>query len=309
MKRFLAAVLAASALSGASTARAADMLVKAPPPIVPFGWTGFYVGGNLGGAWDRDSFNPDPGSYRLPPFAFLDTAGLFAGNPGTLVFVPGTIPLPGTVTLDSGRRGSFLGGLQAGYNWQLGSLVYGLEGQIDGLKVSRAFAFAGPSITSIGLATFWSENLNGSGTLERDMEGSFRGRLGYAMDRLLIYGTGGVAVTNVRTHGAFAYHLALGPTLTPIPGLNNPAGSNSSDTSKTFVGGTVGAGGEYAVTNQLSLGVEYRHTFYGHEGINLGATPTLTSFAAITTPGAAVAGSYRLDSDEVMVRLNWLFKR
>src|SRR5262249_15943857 len=137
------------------------------------GWTGFYVGGNLGGAWDRDSFNLDPGSYRLPPFAFLDTAGLFAGNPGTLVFVPGTFPLPGTVTLDSGRRGSFLGGLQAGYNWQLGSVVYGLEGQIDGLKVSRAFAFAGPSITSIGLATFWYENLNGSGTLERDMEGSF----------------------------------------------------------------------------------------------------------------------------------------
>jgi opacity protein-like surface antigen len=92
MKRFLAVALAASVLSGAPTARAADLLVKAPPPILPFSWTGFYAGANLGGVWDRDSFNLDPGSpYALPPFGFSDPGGLFTGTPG-IVFVPRNNP-------------------------------------------------------------------------------------------------------------------------------------------------------------------------------------------------------------------------
>jgi opacity protein-like surface antigen len=291
-------------------ANAADLLLKAPAPA-PYTWAGFYVGGNIGGAWDRAKFDPTATSAMLPPFAFTDVAGLYTGAPGTLVFVPGTIPLSATTTLNSGVRGSLLGGLQGGYNWQSGPVVYGLEGQIDGLNTSRAFAFAGPLLTFTGLATSVSESLSGSGTIERHWEGSFRGRLGYAQGRWLFYGTGGVAVTSITARGAFAYNLALGPTLTPIPGLPNPSGSTSGNTTKALVGPTIGAGTEYAVSRQVRLGIEYRHTFYDRQNISLGATPTLSSFAgpAIVTPGTPVGGNFRLDTDEVMVRLNWMFQR
>jgi opacity protein-like surface antigen len=266
------------------------------------------VGVNAGGVWDRSSFTLDPGGYSLPPFIFDDTVGAFSGFPGAFVLVPGTFPLPGTVNLAS-SRGSFLGGVQAGYNWQFGSTVLGLEGQIDGLKVSQAFAFAGPALTA---TTFWSESLTGGGTIERDFEGSLRGRVGQAWDRWLVYGTGGVAVTSVRARGTFNYNLTLGPTLTPFAGITNPTGSTSSDTSKTLVGPTVGFGVEYAVSQDVTLGAEYRHTFYGSQDISLGMTPTLSLIAPpspIVTPGSPVSGSYRLDTDEVMVRLNWLLHK
>jgi opacity protein-like surface antigen len=96
-----------------------------------------------------------------------------------------------------------------------------------------------------------------------------------------------------------------------VPGLPNPSGSTSSNTTKTLVGPTIGVGTEYAVSRQVRLGIEYRHTFYDRQNISLGTTPTLTSFAgpAIVTPGAPVGGSFRLDTNEVMVRLNWLFQR
>jgi outer membrane immunogenic protein len=301
MKKIVAAALTAGALTGFGAAQAADMPLKAPPLVVPpFSWAGFYIGVNAGGVWDRSSFGLDPGGYALPPFAFID-----AGIP---TFVPGTIPLPGTVTLDSGRRGSFLGGVQAGYNWQFGSTVVGLEGQIDGLKVSQAFAFAGPALNFPIGATSVSESLTGAGTIERDIEGSFRGRIGHAWDRWLVYGTGGVAVTSVRARGTFNYNLTLNG-LPPIGGLTNPSGSASSDSSKTLVGPTVGFGAEYAVAQNVTLGAEYRHTFYGSQDITLGMTPTLTSFGTIVTAGSPVGGGYRLDTDEVMVRLNWLLHK
>jgi outer membrane immunogenic protein len=314
MKHALSATLIAGALAvGMTAASAADLPLKAPPLVVPpFSWAGFYVGVNAGGVWDRSSFDLDPGGYSLPSIFFNDPTGAFAGlGPVAIVLIPGTIPLPGTVTLDSGRRSSFLGGVQAGYNWQFGSTVVGLEGQVDGLKVSQAFAFVGPAQTFTGAApgTFISRSLTGAGTIERDIEGSLRGRVGHAWDRWLVYGTGGVAVTSVRARGTFNANLALSPVFLPIPGLGNVSAPSSSDSSKTLVGPTVGFGAEYAVSQNVTLGAEYRHTFYGSQDISLGMTPAVTTAGTIVTPGAPVSGGYRLDTDEVMVRLNWLLNK
>jgi outer membrane immunogenic protein len=303
-------VAATAALLGTHVAWGADMALKAPPAPTAFSWAGFYVGANAGGTWDGGRFSSSTGAgYTLPPFAFSDPNGVFVPGGSFLVFVPGTIPLPGTAGLGGGR--SFLGGLQAGYNWQVGALVYGLEGQIDGLKVSRALGFTGPALTFTGISSFTSESLTGSGTIERDLEGSFRARFGYARDRWLVYGTAGVAVTSISARGNFAYNLTLGPGLTPIAGLSNPSGTSSGSSSRTLVGPTIGGGAEYAVSQHVSVGLEYRHTFYGQQNVSFGTTPTLTSFGAggITTSGAPVGGSYRLDTDEVMVRVSYLFNR
>jgi len=83
-------------------ANAADMQVpvKAPPPVMPlpFSWTGFYIGGNLGGAWAHSDV----------------TDSLFGLN-----FSNGT------------NNGVFIAGGQVGGNYQFGNFVVGIEGSFD----------------------------------------------------------------------------------------------------------------------------------------------------------------------------------
>jgi outer membrane immunogenic protein len=287
------------------------MVLKAPPPLAPASrWAGLYVGANAGGVWDRSDFAPTGPGFLLPPFAFADPNSLiFPPPPTNFNFVPGTFPQPGTVTPASSRRASFVGGGQAGYNWQSGPTVFGIEGDIQGLKNSQGFVFGTEPFILTTAGSFLRSILAGTGTIERDIQGSLRGRFGQAYDRLLVYGTGGLAVTHLKTQGTYNYTLALGPGLTPSPGLPNPTNTTTTATgSDTLFGLTLGGGFEYDLLNNLSLGLEYRHTFYGRNDINLGTTPTLSSFggpAPFITQGAAVTGGYKLDTDMVVARLNW----
>ena len=95
--RKVLSICAALALMGAS-ASAADMLVKKAPPRTPlpvWSWTGFYLGGHLGGAWAKSDW-------------LEDTA--LSGGGG---------PFPGFVDASINAAG-FLGGAQAGYDYQSG---------------------------------------------------------------------------------------------------------------------------------------------------------------------------------------------
>jgi outer membrane immunogenic protein len=79
--------------------------VKAPPASV-YSWTGFYIGGNLGGVFNSASGTSD----------FLDTLNPGRSNPRQ----------------DSPSQRGILGGVQAGYNWQFSQWgVLGLEGDWD----------------------------------------------------------------------------------------------------------------------------------------------------------------------------------
>ena len=103
MSKLFHAIAALSVLLVASaTANAADMQVpvKAPPPVMPlpFSWTGFYIGGNLGGAWAHRNV----------------TDSLFGLN-----FSNGA------------NNGVFVGGGQIGGNYQFSNFVVGLEGTFD----------------------------------------------------------------------------------------------------------------------------------------------------------------------------------
>ena len=93
---------------------AADLPVKAPVvrPPVAFSWTGLYIGGNAGYHWDRDRATTaaDPVGWTV--------AGAAAINAIT----------PGTV-----RPRGFAGGVQAGYNWQMGTTLVGFEADVDWL--------------------------------------------------------------------------------------------------------------------------------------------------------------------------------
>src|SRR5262249_8148584 len=90
-----------------SPAMAADLAVKAPPPV-PFNWTGFYIGAHLGAGWARSRWED------LDPFC------------------PTTI----RCALDTPDFGAHtavgvLGGGQVGVNWQIGAVVLGLEAQLS----------------------------------------------------------------------------------------------------------------------------------------------------------------------------------
>src|SRR5262245_2493048 len=96
MRTIVAAASTFFLLGGA--ALAADMpLRQAPPPIAPLAtWTGFYIGVNGGGAFGEA--NSDFNVAGGPTFASVDLS----------------------------MKGA-IGGGQAGYNWQTGPAVFGVE--------------------------------------------------------------------------------------------------------------------------------------------------------------------------------------
>lgn len=130
----------------------------------------------------------------------------------------------GTVGIDGGLFGGTYG-----YNWQSGSWVFGLEGDFSWSGIKRTFNDTGSGFCSGG--TPCMTNLRWLGT--------DRVRLGYARDRLLIYGTAGVAYGDVEG------------TLT-----NNPAYAVGHNTRAGFV---FGGGAEWAFAPSWSMKAEYLH--------------------------------------------------
>ncbi len=120
-----------------------------------------------------------------------------------------------------------MGGLQAGYNWQNGNLVFGVETDINLSGADDVFApwkFSNP----------WF--------------GTLRGRLGFAANNVLFYGTGG---------------LAYG-------GLELQQNLLSED--KTHLGWTVGAGMEFGLTQQWSAKLEYLYLSYADRSYSISGT-------------------------------------
>jgi outer membrane immunogenic protein len=183
MRRLSLAIIAAiAAIALTQIASAADMPVKAPPPVTAYyNWTGFYVGGNLGYSVGRDpstvSFGP-PFTSHAPSFT-LAPAGWLAGG-------------------------------QFGYNWQTGNLVFGLEAdwQWTGQKDSACLSFCAPS-TDPGSPVFFGT------VVEQKLKwfGTARARIGYAADHWLWYVTGGAAWGRVQTNLPFVVNSG-------IPGAN-----------------------------------------------------------------------------------------
>jgi outer membrane immunogenic protein len=89
------------------------------------------------------------------------------------------------------------------------------------------------------------------------------GRVGYAFDRLLIYGQGGLAVGDIA-----AKTVTTVTTLQAIPSIVSLATTTSA--TKTTVGWTIGAGFEYGLTQNISAKAEYLFFNLGSDTYNLG---------------------------------------
>jgi outer membrane immunogenic protein len=222
MKRIGFALLAAAISS--APALSADLPVKAPPMVAApiFNWTGFYIGGFVGGAGaDRDAFATEPTS----------AAGV-AYNGTTL----GTSYGLGT---------GFIGGGTIGYNWQgpSSNWVIGVEGEAGYLHLHGARQDVNAA------AALLSPVDSVDSTRIGDAYGVIAGRLGWTANRALFYVKGGLAIVE-RTSGFNDSCLGAG-----APGCGPGLLTISrSDTEFTYA---VGAGVEYAFSNNWSVKGEY----------------------------------------------------
>jgi outer membrane immunogenic protein len=118
--RLLAGVGIAAVMAG--SAFAADMPLKAPPPVLAYDWSGFYIGGVVGGGWSHND-SSEPGLGIL----------------GTLV----SFPVVQTTT-----GSGFIGGIEGGDRYQFGKLVMGWEADMTWGKTG------GTSTTNFGPSFF-----------------------------------------------------------------------------------------------------------------------------------------------------------
>jgi len=257
---------------------------------------------NVGAVKDVGRINP---SMALEPVFFSDPTGAFAGlGPVFVVLIPGTVVTP--IPTSRSSNVGILGGGQLGYNWQMGRWIYGAEADFDGTNASESFAGAfSQTFTGALAGGSVSRSLNGTWTVDRQWQASLRGRLGYAWDRLMVYGTGGIAVTDVDVTSTYTAVTALGAALAPIAGLPLANGTASSTDHGTLVGGTIGGGFEYAVTNAITVGGEYRYTHYSEKNFNAGVTPA-GPITPVTAPGPM---TLNLDTHQIVARVNYFFGR
>jgi outer membrane immunogenic protein len=176
MKKIVLAAAAVSLfISGAASAAdlAAPPYTKAPPPAaVVYDWTGFYIGGNVGGLrQDNVAFTN-----------FTQTSSVSA-----LLANPQATSLANT---------SAIGGVHAGYNWQVTKWVFGVEGDWDWTGAKNSFCRQ-TDINSVACTD------NGEGFLtasdKTEWLASARGRVGYTWDRMMLYATGGGAWGKIDT--------------------------------------------------------------------------------------------------------------
>lgn len=154
-----------------------------------------------------------------------------------------TVPLVATGS-GSASADSWVAGAQAGYNWQRGAWVYGLEADISGThlrsELNTALQAPPPALTATANA--------GSSI---DWYGTFRGRLGWSAGPLLFYGTGGLAYGNVGLHS----NISASPLFL------------SSATSPLRTGWVAGGGIDYRWRPNIILSLAYQYVDLGTVGL------------------------------------------
>jgi outer membrane immunogenic protein len=213
-KLTLSSVLVALLLSS-SGAFAAD--VSAP---IAHDWTGFYIGANAGAAWSNSEAES---TFKV------DGTPSFSGDLDNKI---------------GDNSAQFTGGALAGYNWQHDVLVLGVEADINyadfgGSTRNEHQALLGTYSTSLNWDANWF--------------GTVRGRVGFAADNFLIYGTGGLAYGGVEASGKLNLNDSL---------------RKSGSVDDVQWGWTAGAGAEYAINENWSVGAEYLYVDLGSTSFN-----------------------------------------
>jgi outer membrane immunogenic protein len=197
-----AGILAGLGATGAASA--ADMALKARPVAAPllYNWTGCYIGGNVGGGWSR-----------------MDTTRLQTD-----------LVSPAVANYGRENDSAFIGGGQAGCDFQTGNLVFGVQGQFDFGNINGRHSL-------VDFPTFSETN-----SLKSVITGT--GRVGYLWTPAFLgYVKGGVAFLRDRNQ------------------VFSPTGALLQSASFTLPAMTVGVGGEWMFTPNWSVFAEWNYVF------------------------------------------------
>jgi len=232
-------------------ARPASTSAPAPQQTASTNWSGGQIGGSNGVSSVNNNF-VEPGAYLCPagfPFetTCFETPFSFSGHPLTYTIGP------------------FLG-----YRWQVGNSVIGVEGDWSWKHGETSFAQGIPAVCfDTGCINYRSDAK--AGTISQNWDSSVRMRYGWLVNPwTLIYGTAGVAFGEIS--GSFNFNAAgfrcvttpgvpvclAPPTATGITAVSDASWSDIK------VGGTVGAGVEFAIAAGWKARAEYRYTDFGH---------------------------------------------
>jgi outer membrane immunogenic protein len=211
-------IVAALSILGLTTAEAADFPVKVPAPVAaaPFSWTGFYVGALAGAGVLHDS---------------------------------GWTPAAQTVSVDRDGIGALAGG-QFGYNYQMGMLVLGIEGEGFWSSLSDGANFS-QSGTGFAYAT---------GKISNHWDADIAGRFGLAFDRALIFGKAGWVTGGFNWNYTQAFNSFGSP---PAP-LTTPYMETAN---ATLNGLLIGVGLEYAFASHWSTKFEYDYLGFQNQDV------------------------------------------
>lgn len=201
MRKLLLGTSVLAGLSLAAGAQAADMPLKAQRAAPYYNWTGCYVGGHVGAAWNSGAnWTNKEGTHFFTSIGQVDNFG------------------------DSNE---FIGGGQVGCNYQTGQLVLGVEGTWSHVRFDDTLVRPGPF--SLDTLRFRTSDIT-----------TFAGRLGWAWDRWLVYGKGGLATANVS-----------------IRASEEPFFPHFLQDTRRHHGFVAGFGVEYGWTQFIVLGLEY----------------------------------------------------
>ncbi|TDR89260.1 outer membrane protein [Enterovirga rhinocerotis] len=267
----LAFLAGASALVLSTAAFAADLPYRsqapaydAPPPVfTTVGWNGFYAGGTFG--WRAANFDPVVNSFES----------------------------------EGKTRHSLAGAVHAGYNFQVSpSIVLGVEGDIgygrnraSGPGAVGASSFTTPDTPQPGRDTITTVGSQSGSKAEIGWAGSVRGRIGYAFDRVMIYATGGLAFANLNLQGTSSttvtQQVVAGQNVISTSTAFGPSYMTRSD--KWTAGYTVGAGIEFAMTENILLRAEYLYADYGRHTVTVPSGATMAVDVDTHTARAGVS--------------------
>jgi outer membrane immunogenic protein len=273
VKKLLLASIAFTALI-AGSATAADLArpvyrrAGLAAPI--YTWTGFYIGGNVGGAWGT-----------------FDAATTTVGGGYFITTDPAQIAAAGAQTIKSS---GLTGGFEAGYNWQAGNIVFGLEGDIEAFRLSGS-ATSGPIVYLSAAPAAFIASSNAS----TDWLATARGRIGIAATNWLFFATGGAAFTTLNGNFTFRDNF-----------LAPPGAAESASFSNTKAGYTVGGGIEASLSGHWSIKAEYLYVNFG----TASAVSNNLTFSPAALPGNGqnpFTHSIDLRANIVRVGLNYKF--
>ncbi|WP_019219903.1 outer membrane protein [Bartonella florencae] len=241
----------AFAFVSVSAAHAADVIVPpSPTPVAPvivaptFSWTGLYIGGQIGGFSSKTKMDILSNGKNIPVY-----------------------------NDDLPKLSGFIGGLYAGSNIDLGNgLILGVDTDIiwadkNDTKTLPSYeiaqnhvAYVSKMLKNAGISIGEDQIKLGdkrthSFTFKEKWAGATRVRIGFAAERIMPYVAGGIAYTQLQDIASIS--------ITQKDTGKVIASGNLSDETKTFVGYTLGAGVDFAMTNHVIVRAEYRYSDFG----------------------------------------------